>query len=64
MPTTGFDFGQVFDLSVGCARLDRGNALLRTRLRLVTLAGGDDLTIRRLEVEPELTVGHPFLEPW
>jgi hypothetical protein len=48
-------FAVVFDLGVGRVRLDRLNAFLGTRLRLVTLAGGDDLPVGGLEVEPELT---------
>jgi hypothetical protein len=42
----------VFDLGVGCVSLDRVNALLGARLRLVPLAGGDDLAVGGLEVEP------------
>ena len=40
----------VFDLGVRWVRLDRLNALLSARLRLVTLAGGDDLAVGGLEV--------------
>ena len=45
----------VFDLGAGRVRLDRLNAFLGTCLRLVPLAGGDDLAVWGLEVEPELT---------
>jgi hypothetical protein len=45
----------VFDRGAGCVRPDRLNALLGVGLHLVSLTGGDDLTIRCLEVEPELT---------
>lgn len=45
----------VFDLGVGRVCLDRLNALLGACLRLVTLAGSDDLAVRGLEVEPKLT---------
>jgi hypothetical protein len=45
----------VLDLGVGCVRLDCLNALLGARLRLVSLAGGDDLAIGGLEVEPEFS---------
>ena len=44
----------VFDLGVGRVRLDRLNAVLGTRLRLVSLAGGDDFAGRGFEVEPKL----------
>jgi hypothetical protein len=50
----GFGVGVVFDLGAGRVRLDCLNALLGTCLRLVTLAGGDDLAVRGLEVEAEL----------
>lgn len=43
----------VFNLGAGCVRLDRLNAFLGTRLRLVTLACGDDLAVGALGV-----VGH------
>jgi hypothetical protein len=43
----------VFDFGVGRVRLDRLNALLGAGLRPVTLAGGDDLAVRGLEVEAE-----------
>jgi hypothetical protein len=44
----------VLNLGAGRVRLDRLNALLGVRLRLVTLAGRDDLAVRGLEVEAEL----------
>jgi hypothetical protein len=47
--------GVVLHRGAGCVRLDRLNALLGIGLRLVTLAGGDDLAIRGLQVESELT---------
>jgi N-ethylmaleimide reductase len=48
----------------GRVRLDRLNALLGVGFCPVSLAGGDDLAVRGLQVEPEFAVGHPFLEPW
>jgi hypothetical protein len=44
----------VFDLGSGRVRLDRLNALLGACLRLVPLAGSDDLAVRGLEVEAVL----------
>jgi hypothetical protein len=46
--------GVVLHRGAGRVRLDRLNALLGIGLRLVTLAGGDDLAIRGLQVESEL----------
>src|ERR1700758_5003356 len=50
----GFPFGQVYDLRGGSTRLDRLNALMRTFLGLITLAGGDDLADGGFEGEPKL----------
>jgi hypothetical protein len=46
--------GDVDHGGAGCVGLDRLNALLDVCLCLIPLAGGDDLTVECLEVEPEL----------
>jgi hypothetical protein len=51
----------VFDLGVGRVRLDRLNALFGTGLRLVSLAGSDDLAVRSLEVVVGLIQGLPVV---
>jgi hypothetical protein len=48
----GLLLGQVYDGRSWRVRLDRLNALLSVGLGLVTLAGGDDLAVGGLEVEP------------
>ena len=44
----------VFDLRTGSVGFDRVDALLGARFRLITLTGGDDLAVRRFQVEAEL----------
>jgi hypothetical protein len=51
LPDCGPLAGLVFDRGAGCVRLDRLNAFLRVGLRLVPLAGGDDLAVWGFEVE-------------
>jgi len=43
----------VDDMRARGVRLDRLDSLFGTGLGLVALAGGDDLAVGRLEVEPE-----------
>jgi hypothetical protein len=45
----------VFDRGTGRVCLDRLDALLGIRLRLVSLAGSDNLAVRGFQVKPELT---------
>jgi hypothetical protein len=52
---SGLSLAVVFDLRAGRVHLDRLDALLGIGLRLVTLAGSDDLAVRGLQVETELT---------
>jgi hypothetical protein len=45
----GWLLGEVDHRGAGCVRLHRLNALLGTRLRLISLTGSDDFAIGRLE---------------
>ena len=47
----GLLFGQVYDLSFACVRLDRLDPLPGCHLGFIPLAGGDDLAVGGLEVQ-------------
>jgi hypothetical protein len=52
-PTSFLLFGQVLDLGVGRIVLNRLDAVQRAFLAFVMLAGGDDLSIGRVQTEME-----------